>query len=64
MDNYPEEFTELQKRPNDDLAGLYTAAEISVYNNNNKNYSLAYICSFIKRCVKPHNSQQENSSNI
>jgi len=23
MESYPEEFTELQKRPNDDLAGLY-----------------------------------------
>jgi len=23
MDNYPEEFTELQKRPNDDLAGMH-----------------------------------------
>jgi len=23
MDNYPEEFTELQKRPNDDLAGWF-----------------------------------------
>jgi len=30
MDNYPEEFTELQKRPNDDLAGLYSKL-ISAY---------------------------------
>ena len=32
MDNYPEEFTDLQKRPNDELAGKMHFSVRMIYN--------------------------------
>ena len=32
MDNYPEEFTELQKRPNEELQGRFAGPQIREYN--------------------------------
>jgi len=39
MDNYPEEFTELQKRPNDDLAGVYSNLRVL----NQLNFPAVYV---------------------
>ena len=48
MDNYPEEFTELQKRPNDDLAGVYS--NLCILNQCNFLYS-AYLTVKYKCCA-------------
>ena len=55
MDNYPEEFTELQRRPNDELAGklqyLFTMF-VSYYIISSKSSLLIFFLHFFEYYVK------------